>query len=179
MQFVCQCGYCFHDNTDNQFFKASLIAEQDVDEFTEIVHKAERPHRNHMEIYFDLWNLMGKNIYQCPECGTIYIDDFNEEHRLYGFTPIHANTPRTMTQSVHGEKWKGCLTAYWEDAPEPSGAIYPEVNTGIERELYFDDYEELKAKYLSIFEELKEKGVLYRSILLVNGTPFHQWHEIS
>lgn len=92
MWFNCACGYRFHDNTDNLPFKGYVLADEDINEFTDSFDKYADAPRKTRE---DKWRRddictnslkMMRDIYQCPKCGTVYFSDF-KGNKLHTFVP--------------------------------------------------------------------------------------------
>lgn len=182
MHFYCKCGSRISDITDHISYKAHLIADQDWYDFLDAVVDAitsKEPDREKVvdEFYRDKLNDVRRIMYQCPECGRIYID--GEGNRLYFFQPEEPVNTKLL-QSSQGENWKGYLKAEWKDEkPEWSryhGYIWPEIN-GDYREIGLDDYEEFEKEYYRLFEELKTKDVLRGSTLKRNGKRLHYWNN--
>ena len=105
MWFNCRCGYRFHDNTDFLPFKGYVLPDEDSDEFSDSFHryraiKGETFEDEHKrsDIVLDLWERM-RTIYQCPDCGAVYFDDFNS-NALHGFVPMAAL--EGMEEEVNG-----------------------------------------------------------------------------
>lgn len=182
MYFYCKCGSRISDITDYLPFKARMIADQDWIDFLETIEDAitsKEPDREKVadEFYSTAFNEHRRMIYQCPECGRIYIN--GEGNSLYSFRPEMPVSTKLL-QSSKGENWKGHLKAEWKDEkPEWSehhGYIWPEVN-GDYRTIKLDDYNEFAEKYYQLFEELKAKGVLRGSVMKRNGKRLHDWNE--
>ena len=185
MHFLCACGYCFHDNSDALSFKGYILADQDEDEMWNIRGRAEKPHDDTIDIASDVMNLLHRAMYQCPECGRMYIEDAAAKYELVRFTPCEHGEPipdvnRKMLLSAHGDKWRGYLYAQWED-PKPDycehkGIIFPICNLQFD-DLSFDDFSAFEKRYFDIFRAMTEKNILHRARMTVNRETRHSWEE--
>lgn len=185
MHFLCACGYCFHDNTDCLSFKGYVLADQDMEELWDILERAEKPHEDTLDIALDVMDLLNRTMYQCPECGRMYIEDADKQYELVRYTPCAQGEPvpevnRRMLLSSRGEKWRGYLYAHWDD-PKPDynehkGMIFPICNVRFDN-LDFDDYEALEKRYFEILEIMIEKKIVRYAKLFVNRETRHSWEE--
>lgn len=89
MWIKCSCGNRIHDNTDNIPYKARYISDQDwFDVLDKIDASIESAERNKEKLCMDSSNYIyekSKEIYQCYECGRLYVDDNNR--KLHEFIP--------------------------------------------------------------------------------------------
>ena len=172
--FTCHCGYCFHDNTDNLRFKAYILPDQDMNEFDSLFEQlADTPPvqggklsvKQH-EIYVKMRDLLNRCIFQCPECGRLFLK--NEKGRLTMFTPSDTAEPeqdvdRNMLMSAHGASWHGTLYGEWYD-PMPVWMKHPGlVGTQIkppEPAQYFDDFAETERQFRILFEKLRARDCI-------------------
>lgn len=172
MYILCKCGYKIHDNTDRIAYKGHIIADQDWFEFLDLAERAFRSNDS-----YKLITKMNKGVYQCPQCGCLYVESEGNEFDL--FLPGEA-TRKDCLKSYLGEKWKGCLYAYWNSTPsvwqEHKGMIFPEVNVKYDN-LFFDDLEEFKKAYDNLFEELKKKKIIRGASLEIDHKKVHRWED--
>lgn len=184
MKFLCPCGYCFHDNTDNLRFKAHILPDQDMNEFADIIERGEQPHSEQRELYFTLMDLLDRTIYQCPQCGRLFIEN-NNPRTFAIFTPGADAVPdetvdRNLLMSAHGVDWRGSLNAYWDD-PKPAwnphpGVIFQEINPRSET-LWFDDFAEMERQFYLRLEQLKGKDIIAYAMLRYNHERRFFWRR--
>lgn len=184
MKFLCPCGYCFHDNTDHLRFKAHILPDQDMEEFDSILQRGEQPHAGQRELYYDLMELLERTIYQCPQCGRLFIEN-NNPRTFAVFTPGADAVPdetvdRNLLMSARGSDWRGSLTADWYD-PKPvwlphPGAIYQEINPQSET-LWFDDYAEMERQFFLRLEQLKKTDQIAYAALRYNNECRFFWRR--
>lgn len=91
MKVICTCGNVLTDSTDGIPYKGYFMADQDWFAFLDRVDSAiESNHRNREKVIYELRayivHVLGRNIYQCPECGRLYMDDV--KHQLHEFVPV-------------------------------------------------------------------------------------------
>ena len=179
MHFLCPCGNDIHDTTDCLSYKAGILADQDEEELWEILEKAENPHIDRMDIATEVMRLLRRNMYQCPDCGRVFIEDPADGYELVCFEPVR-QVNRRMLISEHGEAWRGYLYADWRD-PKPDfidhkGYISPICNVKFD-DLYFDDYEAFERRYFEIFHEMWARKIIRRASLNVNRETKHIWED--
>ena len=181
MHLYCKCGYRFANAGDSLAYKGSILADQDVKELVEILEYGEQPHDDDLELFAPACDLIERVMFQCPECGRLYVED--SDYSFLQFVPCEDAEPspevnRRLLISAHGKHWRGCLYADWKnpkpDYLEHKGYIEPLVNVEYDR-LEFDDYNAFEARYFEIFEELKGKEILEYAVLRVNGVKKHTW----
>ena len=163
MNFTCRCGYRFHDNTDELRFKARILPDQDFNEFYTLLEDAGKSHTKEEQhhIFDKIYDLLKKCIYQCPECGRLFLK--NSGGGLTMFTPSDSAEPnedvdRNMLMSAHGASWHGSLLAEWYD-PKPvwlphSGSVGASANPP-EPVQWFDTYTETEQTFHVMFEKLR------------------------
>ena len=175
----CHCGYIIHDSTDYISYKGSIIPDQDeIDYFDRIeeIIKSDNPDKNSLMCDF-LCEFVTKTIYQCTECGRLYIEDNINNNKLFCFKPEnHSNTK--ILNSVHGEKWRGFLHAEWNDKKpewrEYKGYVCADVNYPCEI-IYSDDENEITDGYYRFLDKLKKVGVIRYATLRINGKIVNKW----
>lgn len=174
----CQCGYIIHDSSDFLSYKGSIMADQDESDYfdrVEEIIKSDNPNKNSLMCDF-LRELgyMTKTIYQCSQCGRLYIEDNNE---FFCFRPEN-HTNNNVLKSVHGEKWKGFLHAEWRDNKpewaEYKGYVSADVNYPCES-IDSDDRQEIIDGYYGLFEKLRQADVIRYALLKINGKRIHDW----
>ena len=196
MHFLCKCGYRMLDNTDCLSYKCRIIADQDIDEFWDLIYKRSEISQNEnsdmtrTEVYAidsRLDNIMERFMYQCPSCGRLFLENPDERAGLIMFTPCSDGEPepdvnRKLLISSHGERWKGFLSADWyDDKPKWSdyhGLIIPIVNIELE-DLYFNDYEAFEKRFYELFEHLKALNIISYAKLNVNKKNIFKWRIYS
>ena len=184
MKFPCACGCVIHDTSDNLSYKGKIIADQDIDSLWGIIERLEEPHDEKIDVFKEVSDLLMKNIYQCPECGRVYIENQSHNYELIAFK-IESDDQqtregsKTLLKSAHGENWKGYLFGEWcDDKPEwleHHGMIMPKVNIEVDGELVFDDYEAFEKRFHEVFEYLKGRDVIGSALLRVNGKRTFVW----
>ena len=183
MHFLCRCGYDIHDTSDNLSYKGTIIADQDIDTLWSIIEKLEQPHDNKIDVFEQVSDLLRKTIYQCPECGRVYIEDQAHDYKLVGFnfdSDEQHDQHRSLLMSSYGEKWKGSLFAEWrDDKPdwlEYHGIIMPEVNIQLD-DLCFDDFDAFERRFYEVLDYLKKLDIIGCASLRVNGKQTFIWPD--
>lgn len=179
MHFLCPCGNDIHDTSDCLSYKASIIADQDEEELWEILEKAEKPHNDKIDIATEVMRLLHRNVYQCPECGRIFLEDAADRFELKCFEPAE-DVGKRMLISARGEDWRGYLYADWHD-PKPyysehKGFISPLCNVRFD-DLFFDDYDAFERRYFEILNEMRARKILRCARLSVNHETRHLWED--
>lgn len=174
----CHCGYVIHDSSDYLSYKGSIMSDQDepdyIDSVAELI-ESDSPDRVELVDKF-ICNFcdMTKTIYQCSQCGRLYIE---EDNKLFCFKPEN-HTNNNVLKSVHGEKWKGLLYAEWNDEKpewcEHKGYVGADVNCPCES-IESDNKQEIIDEYYRLFEKLKQAGVLRSALLKINKEWIHDW----
>ncbi|MCM1506505.1 MAG: hypothetical protein NC177_05145 [Ruminococcus flavefaciens] len=172
----CCCGHIISDTTDYISYKGHIIPDQDECDYfdrAEELIKSDNPDKNSLMCDF-LYSVNDKIIYQCTECGRLYIEDNN---KLFCFMPENHNNTKILN-SVHGEKWKGFLHAEYNDKKpewrECKGYVRADVNCPCES-IHSDDMNEITDGYYRILDELKKAGVIRYATLKINGKIVHEW----
>ena len=185
MHFSCQCGNVIHDTSDNLSYKGYIIADQDIDYLIETIEKLEKPHTQYIGVYDEISKLLRRTVYQCPDCGRVYIENLAHDYKLVGFNPDsekqqEGNDNKKLLLSTFGEKWKGYLSADWnDDIPdwqEHHGIIMPEVNVKF-KNLEFDAFESFKRRFFEVLEYMKHMNIVSSAVLHVNGKRTYVWPE--
>lgn len=87
MWIQCSCGHQIKDTDDSISYKARYISDQDwFGVLDNIDSNIQSPEPNKDKLCHDNRKfLLGKvkNIYQCTDCGRLYIEDSNRELREY------------------------------------------------------------------------------------------------
>lgn len=172
----CHCGNIIHDSTDYISYKGSIIPDQDENDYfdgIEKIIKSDNPDKNSLVCDF-LCEFSDKTIYQCTECGRLYIEDNN---KLFCFKPENHNNTKILN-SVHGENWKGFLHAEWNDTKyewqEYKGYVGADINYPCES-IHSDDRQEIIDGYYRLLDELKKAGVIRYATLRINRKIVHEW----
>ncbi len=185
MHFLCKCGYRLHDSSDNIRYKGRIIADQDWNEFWNLIEKLKKSQVTLDEIYDKIYDLFDLTIYQCPSCGRVYFQNTEIAPRLIGFTPCLEAEPepdvnKKLLISAHKEKWKGSLYADWYDEkPEwldSHGIILPNLNIQLDN-LSFDDYTAFEKRFYELLEHLKGLNLITHAILNVNNKREFMWED--
>lgn len=170
MNFSCRCGYCFHDNADELYFKARIMPDQDTNEFWQLIEDAEKPHTKdeQHDLHGKLYDLLERCIYQCPECGRLFLE--NASGSLTMFTPSDTAEPepevdRRMLISDHGKNWRGILSGYWFD-PKPvwkpyQGIIRVRIGEDTETLQELNDFAEMERQFHAVFEKLRAEDRIH------------------
>lgn len=174
----CKCGHIIHDSTDYIGYKGHIIPDQDEGDYfdrVEEIIKSDNPDKNSLMRDF-LCAINDRIIYQCTECGRLYIE---ENNKLFCFKPENHDN-KSILKSVHGEKWRCLLHAEWNDTKyewqKYKGYVRADVNYPCES-IYSDDKNEIKDGYYRIFDRLKKAGVIRRAALRINGKIVNEWNE--
>lgn len=123
MKIGCECGGVIYDNTDYIPNKAYLVADQDMEDYLEAIckiisnlgqSKDEKEHA--MSEVWNLFSAFTKHVYQCDNCGRLYIDGDNNTLEI--FCKMHHDKGKSDLSSVHGEMWKRTLIGDWNDKRE-------------------------------------------------------------
>lgn len=187
MHFYCNCGNRITDITDFLSYKASLLADQDEEDFFNEMETYIKNKTLSQEECLDGITLalpmyyMWRDVYQCPKCGRLFIDDGSEH--LYSFVP-EGEVNKKLLISVEGEDWKGFLWGEWQDE-KPNWSDYHgyiEANVNVElphQPFLFNNREELEKKFFELLEELKESERIRSAVLKVNGRWIYQWKRNS
>ncbi|WP_339743272.1 hypothetical protein [uncultured Rubinisphaera sp.] len=103
VELTCRCGFTFLNSTDNRSYIAHWIADQDLDQFWELIDNAiEKSGPTAREKEAACMNLRRhllsarQTIWQCPECGLVYL--FDAEGKPHGFPP-EGDSPRNLLKS--------------------------------------------------------------------------------
>ncbi len=168
MNFACRCGYRFYDGSDNLSFKAHILADEDWNEFVGYLEDAEKPHTEKIENMGRSLDLLERCIYQCPECGRLFLE--SADGSLTMFTPSDTAEPepdvdRHMLISSHGENWHGILSGWWED-PKPkwreyAGCVSVMMNEETAPAFHSNDYAETERQFHVIFEKLRAEDSIH------------------
>lgn len=181
MNFYCKCGFLFHDNADCLYFKGRLIADQDWNDLWNYIDNGVKNRENPCD---NIWKLFPRSMFQCPECGRLYMEDDNGR-TFTVFTPNSEAEPepdvdKRMLESVHGKKWRGFLYADWYDDPpvwiKHNGTIIPELNDKFDK-LEFDDYDAFRARFDELFETLRKEDRIRSAKLRINGKQEFSWYR--
>lgn len=183
MKFLCECGKTIHDTTDALSYKGSIIADQDMNALWDIIEKLEKPHKEQIDVFNDVCNILHRNIYQCPDCGRLYIEDQSNNYYFVRYNVENEEQEKINKRlliSAYGEKWKGHLYGEWRDEkPEwcdCNGYINPIVNIKLDN-LIFNDFEPFKKRFFEVFEYLKSMDIIDYASLRVNGEVIFFWPE--
>lgn len=175
-RLMCKCGHIIHDSTDYISYKGHIMADQDEGDYfdrAEEIIKSDNPDKNSLMCDF-LCEINDKIIYQCTECGRLYIEG---KEQYYCFKPEKHNNTKILN-SVHGEKWRGFLHAEWNDQKyewqKYKGYVCANVNYPCES-IHSDDRQEIIDGYYRLLDELKKVGVIRRATLRINGKFIHEW----
>ena len=102
MKFLCECGYAFVDQTDGLPFKAHSCPDESREAlFNAIDRLIESPAPSGLlqwhQMTAEIVHPMGRrDLYQCPECGRIYVGN---DDRLHCFKPEFEDTPKDLFRS--------------------------------------------------------------------------------
>jgi hypothetical protein len=132
MHFGCGCGHSITDTRDFIEYKAALIPDQDHNDLIDHICEEVRRHLKRgkisveepssMEVEDPLFWAVANNLchyrrtmYQCTECGRLYVDDPADPLRLHAFAPEDEGYHRYLLRSVEGDRWKRPMEASWSD----------------------------------------------------------------
>ena len=174
----CRCGHIIRDSSDYIGYKGHIMPDQDegdcFDRVEEIIN-SDNPDKNNLMFDF-LCEINDKIIYQCTECGRLYIEG---KEQYYCFVPENHDN-KNILKSVHGENWKGFLHAEWNEKKyewqKYKGWVCADVNYPCEN-IYSDDRQEVIDGYYSLFNKLKQLEVIRHATLRINGKLIHEWNN--
>ena len=101
--FVCECGkFEFRNNTDFRSYVAHLIPDQDWDGFWSAIddaieNTAGSKWRKDVAC-MKLREYKARMVWQCPVCGSLYVDGITGEH--HRFTPASESVPTDLLSGV-------------------------------------------------------------------------------
>lgn len=103
-------------------------------------------------------------MYQCPECGRIFIDDIDGNFHV--FVPEETNNKQLLL-SVENENWNGFLWGEWVDVKSDwmNHHGYIKVNTNAEpakKEFVFDNKKEYEKQFYKLRDNLTICDTEYR-----------------
>ena len=185
MKIYCKCGNVLTDSTDDLSYKGSILADQDMNTFWEIIDKLEKPHKGHISAFSEINGMLRRNMYQCTECGRLFVEDQANNYKLVRYEPEiteqdDSKINKNLLISTFGEKWKGYLIADWyDDKPdwvESHGVIMPVINIELDN-LCFDDFEPFKKRFFEVLEFMKARDIVTYALLKINGKHTYQWPE--
>lgn len=182
MRFLCTCGYTIYDSTDELSYKGSIIADQDMNELYDLIESIKEEKENIDDVLIKIDHFFHRKIYQCPTCGSIYIEDISKKYELIPFTPLNQGDElnKKLLMSKYGKQWKGRLYAWWHDQKreweEYHGVICPHLNVELD-DLDFDDYELFYKRFMEIMDELIKKDLLLYAQITKNDKSIFQWEK--
>jgi len=104
MKLACECGKLIVDQTDSLSFKGHIISDQDyfgyLEAIDEVIEKAGPTKSDKEKACMAVRSLDGqpfKIIYQCSDCGSIYISD--SDGNFHQYTPKNSLTSKKILQS--------------------------------------------------------------------------------
>ncbi len=146
------------------------MPDQDTNEFWQLIEDAEKPHTKDEQhnLHGKLYDLLERCIYQCPECGRLFLE--NASGSLTMFTPNDTAEPepevdRRMLISDHGKNWRGILSGYWFD-PKPvwkpyQGIIRVRIGEDTETLQELNDFAEMERQFHAVFEKLRAEDRIH------------------
>ena len=107
----CKCGYAIKDTTDNISYKGYVISDKEFFDMLDLADKmieSTIPDREEAAMSFRI-NIGGsknchvwlKDIFQCPECGRIFLEDNNGE--FCSFLPEDSDGKQLLDYKGNGE----------------------------------------------------------------------------
>ena len=182
MNFYCKCGFLFHDNADCLYFKGRLIADQDWNNLWNYIDNGVKNGENPCD---NIWKLFPRSMFQCPECGRLYMEDDNGM-TFTVFTPNgdaepNPGTDKRMMESFSEKSWGGILYAEWYDDPpvwiKHKGMIRPDLTYVERKRLEYDDYDAFRACFDELFETLRKEDRIRSAKLRINGKQEFSWYR--
>ncbi len=187
MHFSCRCGFVFHDTADSESFKAWYLADEDTEEFADIIQAGDNAPPPAVHRFSDTYEklivnkLFMRTIFQCPDCGRIFIDDPDDAKQFLCFAP-EGRTNREILRSEHRKS--GYITAdWWDEIQSPdkyNGVILVSraaVTGDTPSQLYFDDRNDMEKRYHELIQECAVRGRLRWSSLRINGKEIHSYRS--
>lgn len=182
MHFLCKCGkYRFHDSSDCLPYKGCIYPDEDTNTLGQLIEDGFRTGDTDT-MWSGINALFRRTMYQCPECGRLYIE--NDDYSSFTvFTPNGDAEPdpaadKRMLESMYGKTWNGFLYAVWNDNhPEwvkHSGTIRQEQDDDFVL-FDFDDYEQFRMRFDELFAELRQNDRIRSATLKVNGKCEFSW----
>lgn len=157
----CVCGEVLHDSSDFLSYKGYLVADQDYEDVAVAMEHSGRS---------SAFRQTSKTFFQCHSCARLILD---LPGGLHFFSADDPTKSQKVLRSVHGEKWKRHLRARWDKG---AGEIW--WGFGVEDEGFesgIGSWDELKARYQTVFERLRSQELLRDSFLKRDGEYEHKW----
>jgi hypothetical protein len=194
----CACGNVIRSSINPVRHKAHFVANQDIDDMETEVEKCLdqleiliRQATSEVNLGHEIrllkdkvlyWtNFYQRRMYQCTQCGRLYIQDSENKTRRIEFVPAYPIEHPHLLQSIKGDKWRGSLRGRWTtgtgDRPEQHGTVYWDINDSHDGgKEAFTDWETLEARYYEVFEQLRAKDILRDASLIKSGIgTIHYW----
>lgn len=184
MKIYCKCGGRIVDQTDYLPNKGHIISDQDWFDFLDAIDNAieksgstaKEKERACMHIR-NMTTELTKLIYQCNECGNLYID--NNKGELETFIRSEPFEGNGILKSAYGENWRRPLIGDWNDTRKGSIKGYLWCIDVKGDDDSFHSWELLEERYYSMFQELKKKNTLRSAVLKKNYEVIHRWDDDS
>ena len=193
MKFLCDCDTVIRDQTDYLPYKARFIADQDFEDLNQLlcaqveqvvarvqqatagdadaaqaeVEAAIKQARD--AVYDATFKYAARKMYQCPNCGRLYLEDNSGDLQLQVFVPADDEVPKTMLRSIEGDRWKRPIYGEWYS--EPWSPRYPQGRLEthlfvigpagvVEDTEYIYTWEALEARDYEVYERMRDEGTL-------------------
>lgn len=189
MKIKCLCGNVLRDQTDFVPFKARLIPDQDTDDLAGFAEKKIEQAPKHSPagaIVLSAIFQHSRTLYQCRNCGRIYVDDPEGGDTMQVFRP-ETNDWKKVLASLQGESskpWPTNLVANW-DSVSGKGELWfdpaPADRGGYET---FSDRTCLEGRYYSLLDSMRSAGHLQGARFGVSAAgkgidDVHNWRPSS
>lgn len=183
MKILCECGGIIVDQTDYLPNKGYIISDQDWFDFMDAIDNAiEKSGPTQAEKERACMNIQSlairltKTIYQCNECGRLYIS--NNDGELETYNNSEDKEEYNLLESTYGDKWKRPLIGDWLDsrAGNIKGYLWCIDVNGDEGN--FDNWDLLEKEYYRMLKELEKNNTLRSAILKKNNKIIHEWKEL-
>jgi hypothetical protein len=167
MNFQCYCGEIIADQTDDLFYKARCIADEDWTDFLE----SDRP-----GIGLD-WRF-ARIMYQCPKCGRLYVQRPDRNSSVVFKIEEGEERDKKLLVSTKELQWKRLLTGAWDSSGKSNPTAKGELWF---RDCYGDGFEKhndwavMEKRYYELFEQLRQADTLRLADLIKDGKTLHRW----
>ena len=159
----CICGNIIVDQSDAIKWKGHFIADQDYDEFLNVLDKPDSIEKRL------IIHKVFHQIFQCSSCSNLIVFR-NGETQGVSYKPENPEISKEILRSTYGNEWKGCITANFRDNV---GSVYwyTNIDSGFMQNLTL---EQTKKTYYEKLDRLSNLHVLQSSFLSIDGEIEHK-----
>ena len=171
MKFQCHCGQTIADQTDELYYKARYVADQDWNDFLE--SKASSGGLD--------WRY-ARHIYQCSNCGRLYVERPDRKSFVSFELEEELKQDKKILVSTKEHQWKRTLTGTWNSSEKSKqmakGHLHFEdcFGDGFEK---FNDWAAMEIRYYELFEQHQQGETLRSAFLEKDGKILHEWPKLG